>query len=149
GHPRRPRAHPGALEARVSAGDLTELLQDRDRRDQIVARFVSEVRQRALLFDRIPRFLDEIVDEIARLKKTGVGREEVGASYTAREHGEHRWVAGDDLEALIREYGVLHHCILRAAADAGVTPTVEELDALARCLHVGVAEAATEYVRYR
>src|SRR6201999_4182337 len=102
----------------------------------------------ALLVDHIPTFLDETVAEIANGGPVRVSQEAIGTSATARQHGEQRWSLGYDLEALIREYGVLRHVILRTAKEAGATLSVDDFDVLARCLSVGVAEAATEYIRY-
>jgi signal transduction histidine kinase/CheY-like chemotaxis protein len=127
-------------------------------RDRIVASFVAELQRKSLpppglsaslLADHIPKFLDDTIAELA-----GTGRavrpsqDAIDTSETARQHGEQRWTLGYDLEGLIREYGVLRHCILRAAKEAGVAPSVDEFDVLAKCLSVGVAEAAKEFAKY-
>ena len=129
-----------------------------DHRAQIVARFVSEVRreelsppgvERSLLVDHIPRFLDEVTAELARVEAARMSLEAIDTSKTARRHGEQRWSLGYDLEALVREYGVLRHCILQMAKEAGASVSIDEFDLLATCLSVGVAEAATEYIKHR
>lgn len=136
--------------------DLVWVLQER--RDQIVATFVAEVVRtdlsppgvgRMLLVDHIPRFLDEIVAELAQVRSVRFSHDAVDTSATARRHGEQRWSLGYDLEALVREYGILRHAILHTAREAGAQPTIEEFDVLAKCLSVGMAEAATEYVKFR
>ena len=136
--------------------DLAHVLENQ--RDQIVSRFVAEVQRkdlspagvaRSLLVDHIPKFIDEIVAEVARLNPVRMSQDVIDTSETARDHGEQRWSLGYDLEALIREYGVLRHCILLTAKEAGVSISIDELDVLAKCLSVGVAEAAKEYVKYR
>jgi len=43
----------------------------------------------------------------------------------------------------------LRHAILESAGASGVELGIDDFDRLAKCLNVGVAEAATEYVRYR
>lgn len=120
-----------------------------------MGRFVAAVRQvehapqglsRSVLADHIPSFLDEIIAGMACLTEVRPGP---GARATARRHGEQRWTLGYDLEAVIREYDVLRHCILEAAKEAGVVPSIDEFDSLAGFLATGVAEAATEYVHYR
>ncbi|MEY4581547.1 MAG: RsbT co-antagonist protein rsbRD N-terminal domain, partial [Pseudomonadota bacterium] len=89
---------------------LKQLLTER--RDDILARFLRDVEQkelpphklsRSVLVDHIPMFLAEIVEE---LSKDGLrlSRDAVQLDSTAREHGEQRWKAGYDLEAVVREY---------------------------------------------
>lgn len=140
----------------MTATALEQLLADN--RAEIVARFVAEIREkdlspegvpRPLLVDHIPSFLDEIVGELRRLDQVRFSHEAVDTSSTARQHGEQRWNLGYDLDAVIREYGVLRHCILDSAKRANVSITIDEFDVLAKCLSVGVAEAATEYAKYR
>jgi signal transduction histidine kinase/CheY-like chemotaxis protein len=127
-------------------------------RDRIVARFVAELQRKdlsppglspSLLADHIPKFLDDTIAELAGAGAVRSNQDAADTSETARRHGEQRWGLGYDLEALIREYGVLRHCILAAAKAAGMALSIDEFDVLAKCLSVGVAEAATEYVRYR
>jgi signal transduction histidine kinase/ActR/RegA family two-component response regulator len=128
----------------------------RQSRDQIVSIFVAEVQNtelapsgapRALLVDHIPTFLDEIAAELERLQEVRVSADAQDESLVARRHGEQRWVLGYDLPSLVREYGVLRQCVVRTAKYANITISMDEFDVLAKCLSVGVAEAATEYVR--
>lgn len=139
-----------------SALSLADVL--RQHREQIVARFVVEVERkdlspdglsRPMLVDHIPSFLDEVAGQLETLRSVRTSFDVVDASPTARVHGEQRWSLGYDLEALIREYGVLRHCILATARDVGATASIDEFDVLAKCLNVGVAEAATAYSRDR
>jgi signal transduction histidine kinase len=127
-------------------------------RDQIVAAFVREIERqalappglsRSLLVDHVPDINDEIVAELERLTSSQASQEAADTSDIAREHGRQRWTLGYDLQALMREYDVLRGCILQAAKRAGVTPSIDEFDVLARCLSVGVAKAAEEYIRHR
>ncbi len=136
--------------------DLAQLL--RDQRDQIVSRFVAEVQRkdlsprrisRAMLTDHIPRFLDEIVAEVTRMKAVRTSQDVSDTSETARRHGKQRWGLGYDLDALIREYGILRHCIVQTAKQVGTPLTIDEFDVLSKCLSVGVAQAATAYIEYR
>jgi signal transduction histidine kinase/CheY-like chemotaxis protein len=140
----------------VSSFTLARLLTEH--RDEIVARFVAEVQRKdltpgalphALLVDHIPRFLDEITVELVRDETIRASHDAVDTSTIARHHGEQRWDLGYDLEALVREYGVLRHCIIQVVKEAGAKPSIDEFDVLAKCLSVGVAEAATAYVKYR
>ncbi len=127
-------------------------------RDQIVARFVDEVRgkelspsglPRSLLVDHIPTFLEEIIAELDKVSSVRFTHDAIDTSQTARRHGEQRWSLGYDLEAVVREYGVLRHVILEVAKLTGPTISIDEVDVLAKCLNVGVAQATSEYVRYR
>lgn len=127
-------------------------------RDEIVVAFVAQIQDkelspegvpRSLIVDHIPSFIDEIVGELRRLGEVRFSHEAQDTSKTARQHGEQRWNIGYDLDAVIREYGVLRHCILDCAKRAGIAITIDEFDVLAKCLSVGVAQAATGYASYR
>jgi signal transduction histidine kinase/CheY-like chemotaxis protein len=135
---------------------LDQLLTER--RDEIVARFVTEVQRkdlpppglpRPVLIDHIPRFLDEIVAELRALGQVRYSYDAIDQSPTARRHGGQRWTLGYDLGALVREYGILRHAIMDTAKAHHASMTIDEFDVLAKCLNVGVAEAAAEYSRYR
>ena len=125
-------------------------------RDDILAKFLREVESRDLpppglprsvLVDHIPHFLDEIGDELSTFDGTRPTRDAVDVTATARRHGEQRWKVGYDLEAVVREYGVLRHAILETAKDHESPLSIDEADVLARYLNLGVASATTEYVR--
>jgi signal transduction histidine kinase/ActR/RegA family two-component response regulator len=140
------------LAASVLARHLSE------QRDAIVACFVADVHRKALsptgtsrslLVDHIPQFIDEIVEELESLTKVRSSNDAADTSGTARRHGEQRWGVGYDIDALIREYGILRHCILASAKDAGVELSIDEFDILAKCLSVGVAEAVAQYSKHR
>ena len=129
-----------------------------ERREEIVARFVTEVERkdlpppgvpRPVLIDHIPKFLDEIVAELRTLGEVRYSYDAIDQSPTARRHGGQRWTLGYDLDALVREYGILRHAVMETAKVHGAAITIDEFDVLAKCLNVGVAEAAAEYSRYR
>lgn len=136
-----------------STRTLAEVI--RQSRERIVARFVNDVernvaekgRSRSMLVDHIPRFLDGLAAELDAIRPDAVAA--AATTAVAREHGEQRWSIGFDLETLIREYGLLHHCILAAARDAGCVPSIDEHDTLARCLSVGATQAAAAYTAER
>jgi signal transduction histidine kinase/ActR/RegA family two-component response regulator len=137
-------------------GALARLLDDR--RDAIVSRFVNEVQRldparpgatRSLLVDHIPQFLDEISAEVAIPEAVRPSQDVVDTSETARQHGAQRWGLGYDLQDVIREYGILRHCILQAAKEANIELSVDEFDLLAKCLNVGVADATVAYIAFR
>jgi signal transduction histidine kinase/ActR/RegA family two-component response regulator len=127
-------------------------------RDDIIRRFVGAVQHqdlppegtaRSLLIDHLPHFLDELIAELGESRAVRDSQDAFDTSQTAREHGGQRWTLGYDIAALVREYGVLRHCILEAVKDAGATLGIDEFDTLAKCLNVGVAEATAAYVAHR
>jgi signal transduction histidine kinase/ActR/RegA family two-component response regulator len=125
-------------------------------RDDILARFVREVESkdlpppglpRSVLVDHIPLFLDELSNELSTSDDARPSRDAVDVTATARQHGEQRWKVGYDLEAVVREYGVLRHAVLETARARQSPLSIDEADVLARYLNVGVASATAEYVR--
>ena len=135
---------------------LRQLLSEH--RDAIVSRFVHQVQRkdlpppglsRPVLIDHIPKFLDDIVAQLTNPEGTRYSHDVIDRSLAARQHGEQRWTLGYDLDALVREYGILRHAIMETAKEAGAEISIDDFDILAKCLNVGVAEAASEYGRYR
>jgi signal transduction histidine kinase/ActR/RegA family two-component response regulator len=129
-----------------------------ERREEIMARFVTEVQRkdlpppglpRPVLIDHIPKFLDEIISDLRAIDKVRYSYDAIDQSPTARRHGGQRWTLGYDLDGLVREYGILRHAIMETAKAAHAELSIDEFDILAKCLNVGVAEAAAEYGRYR
>ena len=123
-----------------------------------MARFVSATQEgdlppaglsRSLLIDHIPLFLREIVDELTMSARVAPGQDAGDESGTARKHGEQRWSLGYDLAGLIREYGVLRHVIISISKEQQLALDIDDFDVLSKCLSVGVADAASEYTRYR
>ncbi len=128
-----------------------------DRRAEVVKHFVAVVTTqeiapegtpRSHLVDHIPKFLDEIIEELREREAVRNSQDAFDVSLTARRHGTQRWSLGYDLEALVREYGILRHCVMNTIKTSGVAVTIDEFDVLAKCLNVGVAEAATAYANY-
>jgi signal transduction histidine kinase len=130
-----------------------------EHRDAIVSRFVQQLRRkdlpptpglpRPVLIDHIPKFLDDIVTELASTEGTRYSHDVIDRSPAARQHGGQRWTLGYDLDALVREYGILRHAIMETAKELGAQVSIDDFDVLAKCLNVGVAEACCEYGRYR
>jgi signal transduction histidine kinase/CheY-like chemotaxis protein len=146
----------GGVEPQGESLGLARLLHER--RDQIVERFVAEVKRSGisspsamplLIVDHIPSFLDEIREELTLGASSQAARADHDARKVARRHGEQRWEIGYDLQAVIREYGLLRRCILEAARGAQLVLGIDEVDALAQCLNVGVSEATAQYIARR
>lgn len=128
------------------------------RKEDIIRRFVGAVQYQDLppegtprwhLVNHLPLFLDELIGELHQHRAVRESQDAFDTSPTARRHGGQRWNLGYDLEALVREYGVFRHCILETLKDAGVGLSTDEFDTLAKCLNVGVAEAAAAYAAHR
>ncbi len=129
-----------------------------DKRDAVVQRFVAELQadrvppsgtSRSGVIDHIPSFLDDVVRELRGETPVEATQDIEDKSAAARRHGEQRWELGFDLDALVREYGVLRFCILMEAKLAQVAISIDEFDMLAKCLNVGIAEAVTAYSTQR
>ena len=73
------------------------------------------------LLDRIPAFVDEI---IAALNPDAIAQP--GSSGNAEEHGAQRLRLRFDVAEVVRDYGLLHECILEIADDAGVEISLHE-----------------------
>jgi signal transduction histidine kinase/CheY-like chemotaxis protein len=129
-----------------------------ERRDEILALFVREVERKDLpppglsqsvLMDHIPIFLEEIAAELSRSDGPRPSLEAVEVNASARRHGGQRFQIGYDLQAVVREYGVLAHAIFEVARAANVVIANDEADILARYLNLGVAGATEQYVRFQ
>lgn len=135
---------------------LQQLL--RDRREEILARFIQEVREqdlpprelaRSALADHIPIFLEQICVELSTGKDGSASAEGSEVEVTARRHGEQRWNVGYDVVAVVREYAVLRQVIQELGRSAGTPLTADEGDKLASYIELGVSGAIAEYVRSR
>jgi signal transduction histidine kinase len=121
------------------------------RRELLVACWSAKIRAavsapltNAELVDRIPAFVDEI---IAALYPDAVPLP--SASGNAEEHGAQRLRLHFDVAEVVREYGLLHECILEIARDAGAEISLSEQQLLAKWLNSGIADALAQYVRRR
>lgn len=121
-------------------------------RDHLIEVWSAETRQAIAsaslahgeLLDRMPDFVDQI---IAALHPEAIPLPPAGE--VAEEHGAQRLRIGFNVSEVIREYGLLHQCILRIAERAGFTPSLREQGIIARWLSTGVADAIAQYVKQR
>ncbi|WP_257449184.1 PAS domain S-box protein [Archangium lipolyticum] len=72
-----------------------------------------------------------------------------GKSPRAREHGGQRPRDGFDIQALVREYQVLHECILELVEETDVYVTLGEVRALGGFITARIAEGVAESLRQR
>ena len=128
----------------------------RDRREEILAGFIQEVREqdlpprdltRSALADHIPTFLEQICAELSAGKDGSAGDDASEVQVTARRHGEQRWNVGCDVVGP-RVRGV-RQVILEAGRCPGTPLNADEGDKLASYIEVGVSGAIAEYVRCR
>ncbi len=135
---------------RVASGSLFELL--REKRDHLVASWGNRIKSlvasaslpRAELLDHMPAFVDEVI------KALYPGAVPLPpASAGAEQHGEQRLGLGFDVAEVVREYGMLHECILEIAAEAELAISSREQLLVAKWLNVGVADAVSQYVKER
>lgn len=129
---------------------LFELLKTQ--RNQIVECWGAKTRNaitgaslpRSELLDKIPAFVVEI---IAALNPEADSLPT--ASDNAEEHGAQRLGLGFDVAEVVREYGLLHECILDLAHSYGLTLTVPEQAVVAKWINAGIADAVGQYVKQR
>jgi signal transduction histidine kinase len=121
------------------------------RRELLIACWTTKIRAAvsapltpAELLDQIPGFVDEIIaavyPEAIPLPST---------SGNAEEHGAQRLRLHFDVSEVVREYGLLHECIIDIARDAGIEITLHDQQLIARWLNTGMAEAVAQYVKRR
>ncbi len=134
-----------------SISSLHEFL--REQGDTIVERWRHRLRERlaaddlsgAELSDEMPSFIAELVTALDPATESALPEQ----SEAAPEHGRQRWRTGFDLDAVIREYGLLGDTILEIVNDNGSAITAREARILLTSLHSGAAGAVSAYVQRR
>jgi signal transduction histidine kinase len=101
------------------------------------------------LLDHFPKFLEEVVAALRAEAGLPARAEPPEQSETASGHGEQRLRLGFSLDAVVREYGVLHDAIVATARDVDVEITFAELQCVFHSLITGIACAVSEYARQR
>jgi signal transduction histidine kinase len=99
---------------------------------------------RGELLDQMPAFVDEL---IAALYPEAMPLPIPSA--TAVEHGAQRLRLGFDVGQVVREYGLLHECIIDLAAATGTAASARERLIVAKAINHGIADAVAQYVRQR
>jgi len=135
---------------RVASDTLFALLKAQ--RGPLLARWMERTRRslasagltRGELLDRMPAFVDEL---IAALYPEALPLPP--ASTNPEEHGEQRLRLGFDVSEVIREYGLLHECILQTAREARIAIGFRDQEVIAKWINVGIADAVSQYVRQR
>jgi signal transduction histidine kinase len=104
----------------------------------------SEPITRAELLDHIPRFIDEL---IGALHPDALSLMSLGEN--AVEHGAQRLNLGFNVAEVVREYGMLHRCIIDIAGEGALTIAADEQRVIARWVNQGLASAVSQYVTDR
>jgi len=133
-----------------TSGTLHDLL--RAKRAELIASWSGKVRATAAstgllqveLLDQMPAFVDEI---IVALYPADISPPPTSDS--AEEHGAQRLRLGFDVAEVVREYGLLHGCIVQLAEEAGLTVSARDQAVVANWLNSGIADALSRYVKQR
>jgi signal transduction histidine kinase len=111
---------------------------------QIRAALAAEPVPNAELIDHVPLFVDDLVGALYPEAMPFPG-----PSQHAVAHGAQRLRLGFDVGEVVREYGILHLCILQLAREAGLAIDLREQEVVARWLNTGIADAVSQYVSHR
>lgn len=104
-------------------------------------------RSNAELADFIPAFLRQVIATLREPTRHLDTSPVDGRSEAGREHGAQRFRLGFDLEAVVREYGLLFHIVLDLIEADGATVSLRDVRRLNDLITNAVAEATTEYAR--
>src|SRR3954462_185390 len=134
----------------VAPGNLFEVLKER--RSHLISCWGARIKTlvasaslpRAELLDHIPAFVDEIIQA---LYPSAMPLPPMSAR--AEQHGEQRLGLGFDVAEVVREYGMLHECILEVAAEAGLEVGHRDQAMVVKWLNAGIADAVSQYVKQR
>jgi PAS domain S-box-containing protein len=125
----------------------------RAERSSIIELFTARVRAsfrvagltQSELVNHLPDFLDEVIEALQA--GTHGGREAPVQGGTGVEHGQQRLRVGYDLEALVREYGILRDCVLERLDHADLRPSWTELRVFFDCISLATADAVRSFMR--
>ena len=139
----------------VSVSAVADLIEAR--RDDIIHRWTERVREHLgpedksqwELVDHIPDYLREVVVALRGHKHLDGLASTPGIRSTAREHGRQRYRIGFDVDALVREYGLLRGCILDLLEETGCPVTLAEVRVLTNFISIAIAEGVTEHGQQR
>jgi hypothetical protein len=114
--------------------------------DQVIAIVAPNVVSREDILDHMPPFFDNAIAELQhRARAPGADRGE----QIAVQHGVQRFEIGFDIDALVRDYGLLNKCILDVLGQAGASASVAEHRVLSDFLIEGIALAVSAYIEQR
>ncbi|MCY1078119.1 PAS domain S-box protein [Archangium lansingense] len=112
--------------------------------ERLHAGLAPERRTRSALEAYLEDYLQELTEVLHRARDGGTASVPDRSAET-RAHRSQRLDHGFALPAVVREYGVLHDCILDQAAEAGVPVSHAEVRILVSSIVTGITEAADAY----
>jgi len=130
---------------------IADLLEAR--LDALMAQWIAQVsaalapgpRTTAELIDHMPAFLRQI---IATLREPYPSTSPVdGKSPVGQQHGAQRFRQGFELEAVVREYGLLLHLVLDLIEETEAAVSIRGVRRLVDLFTSAIAEATAEYAR--
>lgn len=101
------------------------------------------------IVDSLPMLLDEIIDNLRRVRSAPGEVALLDHSAVAAEHGSQRFRAGFSLQAVVREYNILRECIFDLLEAAGTSVSLLEVRVLSHALSTAVADAAGRFSQER
>lgn len=123
----------------------------RSNRQEVIARTRTRVAQRAAprateheLSDGVPRFLDQLVEQ---LRADAPSESPIGESGSI--HGEAMLRQGYSVAQVVQDYGDVCQAVTELAIELKAPITTEEFKKLNRCLDLVTAGAVTEFERQR
>jgi len=134
---------------------LADLLESR--KEELIERWARQVRERlplgasnrAELVDSLPDFLEEL---LRALRQDSCPTEAVESSEmpaVAEAHGRQRYRIGADINAVVREYGILRDVIFDLAEEAGHPQRMQEVRVVTQAITTGIAEAVSHFAEER
>jgi len=125
------------------------------RRDDVLRSWMSQFRiatqdtpvTTVELIDHVPQFLDELVEALRLAEEEP--QLAAGRTSTAGKHGLQRFRLGFDIDAVVREYGLLQRCIVDMATPPGAHLSAAEYKMLGDSISRGIADAIIQYSRQR
>ncbi|MBA3549021.1 MAG: response regulator [Nannocystis sp.] len=121
---------------------LLELLTQR-----VQATLASADLTRSELIDHFPAILRDVGQ--ALLDGASPTEQVLATHHAADAHGAQRLRIGFDLNAVVREYGLLRDCIFELLGAAKVVPELHELRIVSDCISAATAHSVIRYVRER
>lgn len=116
--------------------------------DRLVRRWTEEVRRRlAPGNESEPELRDHIPDVLRQIMLALRQGAAPSTNPLAREHGRQRHRLGFDLEAVVREYGLLRNLIFDAVERSKLQVSLAELRVLTDFVATSIAEAVSEHAR--
>ncbi len=97
------------------------------------------------LVDHFPDFLEALSDTLREGDQPT--ERTLAINRTAVAHGAQRLRVGFDLNAVVREYGLLRDCIFELLEAAELTPSLRELRILSDCVSAATADSVNRYVK--